>query len=115
MSRLLQPITDADTERIRQAREELRHLDHVHGGGHALTWLESYLVTDVAPLLEGRYGDQVGRELFVTAATMTDMAGWMAMDAWMPRTRPSASTPKLLGWLNRREIPLMVPTFWAIW
>ncbi|WP_329426202.1 hypothetical protein OG339_39005 [Streptosporangium sp. NBC_01495] len=73
-------VTDADVERLQQARDEFRHLDHVHGGGYALSWLEGYLHTEVAPLLQGRYSDSVGGDLFVAAATLTDMAGWMAMD-----------------------------------
>lgn len=74
-------VTDADVERLRQAEREFKHLDHAHGGGYALTWLESYLTSEVAPLLHGRYSDQTGRELFMAAAGLTNMAGWMAMDA----------------------------------
>jgi hypothetical protein len=74
-------VTDADVEGVRLAREEFAHLDHVHGGGYALTWLEEYLHAEVGPLLHGRYTDAVGRELFLAAATLSDMAGWMSMDA----------------------------------
>lgn len=73
-------ITNADIARLQQARNEFRHLDHIHGGGYALTWLEEYLHAEVAPLLRGRYSDSVGGDLFVIAATLTNMAGWMAMD-----------------------------------
>ncbi len=74
-------VTDADVERVRLARTEFSHLDHVHGGGYALSWLEQYLHAEVAPLLHGRYTDTVGRELFLAAATLCDTAGWMSMDA----------------------------------
>lgn len=74
-------VTGADVQHVRLARDEFAHLDHMHGGGYALSWLEQYLHTDVAPLLRGRYTDAVGRELFLATATFTDMAGWMAMDA----------------------------------
>jgi hypothetical protein len=74
-------VTDSDVEMIRQARDDFRRLDHVHGGGYALSWLEHYLHTEVAPLLQGRYTDRLGRDLFLAAATLTDMAGWMSMDA----------------------------------
>lgn len=74
-------VTEVDVEGIRRARDEFRTLDHVHGGGYALGWLEQYLHGEVSPLLQGRYTDQVGRELFLAAATLSDMAGWMAMDA----------------------------------
>ncbi|MEV4383560.1 hypothetical protein [Streptosporangium sp. NPDC049644] len=74
-------VTDADIARLRQARQEFRQLDHAHGGGYALSWLEQYLTIEVDPLLQGRYSDSVGRELFNVSAALTDMAGWMAMDA----------------------------------
>ncbi|WP_433358589.1 hypothetical protein [Streptosporangium sp. CA-115845] len=73
--------TDADIDRLRQATREFRQLDHAHGGGYALSWLEQYLTTEVDPLLQGSYSDSLGRELFNVSATLTDMAGWMAMDA----------------------------------
>lgn len=73
-------VTDADVERIRLAHAEFQHLDHTHGGGYALPWLEQYLHTEVTTLLHGRYSEAVGRELFLAASALNDMAGWMAMD-----------------------------------
>lgn len=77
----VQLVTDADVERVRGTGELLRDLDHANGGGHALEWLEQYLDEEVAPLLNGRYTARTGRELFLTTALLTDMGGWMAMDA----------------------------------
>ncbi|MFI9644381.1 hypothetical protein ACIG87_30760 [Micromonospora sp. NPDC051925] len=74
-------VTTADVERLYEVREDFGRLDHLHGGGYALPWLTQYLDTEVAPLLRGRYTNAVGADLFVVAATLTDMAGWMAMDA----------------------------------
>ncbi|GAB3155436.1 MFS transporter [Micromonospora sonneratiae] len=74
-------VTTADVARLHQAYGEFARLDHLHGGGYALNWLQQYLDAEVTPLLRGRYTDPVGRDLFQAAATLTDMAGWMAMDA----------------------------------
>lgn len=73
-------VTDTEVAALRQAHAEFQLLDHSHGGGYALPWLEQYLHTEVTPLLHGRYSDAAGRELFLAAAALTDMAGWMAMD-----------------------------------
>jgi ATP/maltotriose-dependent transcriptional regulator MalT len=40
-----------------------------------------YLSRDVAPLLRGRYADNVGRALFSTVAEVTLLAAWMSYDA----------------------------------
>lgn len=70
----------ADAARIRQARAEFEAMDRVHGGGHAFTWLADYLNREVVPLLSGSYSAQTGRELFAAAASLTELAGWMAYD-----------------------------------
>src|SRR5262249_39085868 len=72
---------DSDVERLQAAGLRFRRLDHTHGGGYALSSLERYLHAEVSPLLTGRYSDATGRELFVCAAMLTDMAAWMAMDS----------------------------------
>lgn len=74
-------VTDADVERLHTARRRFRQLDHVHGGGHALTAIEHYLHTEVSPLLAGRYPGRVGRDLFRATAMLAEVAAWMAMDA----------------------------------
>ncbi|WP_143020101.1 hypothetical protein [Sinosporangium album] len=74
-------VHEGDVERLRRARVEFADLDHAHGGGHALGWLQQYLHQEVAPLLQGRYRDKIGRNLFLAAATLSNVAGWMAMDA----------------------------------
>ena len=74
-------VTDADVERLNTARRRFRHIDHINGGGHALTAIENYLHTEVSPLLAGRYSSRVGRDLFRATAMLVEVTAWMAMDA----------------------------------
>jgi hypothetical protein len=53
----------------------------LHGGGLALPMAVEYLRGEVAPLLQGRYTDTVGRALFSATAEFTLGVGWMAYDA----------------------------------
>ncbi|GAA3759573.1 hypothetical protein GCM10022225_51310 [Plantactinospora mayteni] len=46
-------VTAADVNRLWQARTEFAQLDHILGGGYALSWLVQHLDTEVAPLLNG--------------------------------------------------------------
>ncbi|WP_214325139.1 hypothetical protein [Nonomuraea sediminis] len=73
-------VVAADVERVRSTHIEFKNLDHTHGGGFALGWLVRYLREDVALLLRGRYGHAVGRDLFQSAAVLTNLVGWMAYD-----------------------------------
>ena len=74
-------VTDADVEQLHTARRRFRQLDHINGGGHALTAIEHYLHTEVSPLLKGRYSGTVGRDLFRATAMLAETTAWMAMDA----------------------------------
>ena len=62
-------------------KRSLAALDDEHGGGAALPLTLKYLSSEVAPLLDGRYDERIGRELFGVAAELALLAGWMAYDA----------------------------------
>ncbi|WP_059008688.1 hypothetical protein [Streptomyces specialis] len=74
-------VGHSDVSKLREAAEEARRWDSKYGGGD---WRSSMvpecLRTDAAPLLQGRYTDDVGRSLFRATAELTRLAGWMAFD-----------------------------------
>lgn len=55
-------------------------MDFQFGGGHARAALAQYFAQDVCPLLEGRFTEQVGRQLFSAAAEVAQLLGWTAYD-----------------------------------
>ena len=55
--------------------------DRRMGGGHARRTLICYADDAVAPLLTGRYTEQIGRELFAAVARLCDIAGFMCFDS----------------------------------
>ena len=59
----------------------LKAIDDGHGGGVALPMAVEYLRGEVAPLLQGRYREAVGRALFSATDELTLGVGWMAYDA----------------------------------
>ncbi|MCI0689020.1 MAG: hypothetical protein L0Y54_17580 [Sporichthyaceae bacterium] len=71
----------ADVRRLYTALERFGHADHHHGGGQLRESLVRYLHTRVTPLLNGRYSDRVGRELFRVAALLTRKAAMGAYDS----------------------------------
>ncbi|WP_248961170.1 helix-turn-helix transcriptional regulator [Sphaerisporangium perillae] len=70
----------ADVTRINEARQAFSQMDHQFGAGLVRPVVLRYLNSNVAPLLRGRYDDQVGAELLSAAAGMSRMAGWTAFD-----------------------------------
>ncbi|TDC03371.1 hypothetical protein E1267_26455 [Nonomuraea longispora] len=74
------PVDVLDVQMLRSCAEQFLDLDRHHGGGHARAFLGDFLTRDVAPLLRGRYGDAVGRDLFAVAAELTGMAAFMSYD-----------------------------------
>jgi transcriptional regulator with XRE-family HTH domain len=74
-------VGDADVEAVRAMQASLKAIDDGHGGGVALPMAVEYLRGEVAPLLQGRYRDTVGRALFSATAELTLGVGWMAYDA----------------------------------
>ncbi|MER5928327.1 helix-turn-helix transcriptional regulator [Streptomyces mirabilis] len=70
-----------DVAAIKTTADMFAELDDRFGGDHARHAAIQYLSTEVAPLLRGRYTEQVGRALLSTAAEATLLAGWMSYDA----------------------------------
>lgn len=68
-----------DVDRIRQTTRAFSDLDDLYGGGHARTAVAAYLTAEVAPLLRGTTG-RARPGLFVAAAELSYLAGWMAAD-----------------------------------
>jgi transcriptional regulator with XRE-family HTH domain len=71
----------SDIERFRVTVELFRQLDDRFGGGHARQALVQYLSLDGTRLLHGRYGGDVGRELFSAVAEATLLTAWMSYDS----------------------------------
>ncbi|MFE1070374.1 sporulation protein [Streptomyces sp. NPDC058783] len=69
-------------QELREAADSARLWDSRFGGA---TWksrsLTAYLYERVTPLLDGRYTEQDGRDLFSVTAEMARLAGWTAFDA----------------------------------
>ncbi|MGH3964656.1 MAG: hypothetical protein ACRDRY_15590 [Pseudonocardiaceae bacterium] len=56
--------------------QTFRRLDNRFGGGHARSALTNYLASDVLPVLrEGRYRDDVRRDLAAAVAELNQLAG----------------------------------------
>lgn len=68
-----------DVTRIRHMGRVFSDLDDLHGGGHARSAIAAYLAQDVAPLLRGTTG-RTRPDLFIAAAEIAYLAGWMAAD-----------------------------------
>jgi transcriptional regulator with XRE-family HTH domain len=71
----------ADVVRFRATVRLFRQLDDRFGGGHARQSLIQYLSTDAERLLNGRYTEHVGRELYSATAEATLLAAWMSYDS----------------------------------
>jgi transcriptional regulator with XRE-family HTH domain len=63
------------------AMQSLRTADRQIGGGYLYATVASYLQHTIAPRLFGGSGDSDEHGVFVAAAGLTEMAGWMAHDA----------------------------------
>ncbi|WP_329364563.1 hypothetical protein OG896_11050 [Streptomyces sp. NBC_00669] len=70
-----------DVAVIKSTGDTFAMLDDRFGGEHARHAVVQYLSHDVAPLLHGRYADNVGRALFSTVAEVTLLSAWMSYDA----------------------------------
>jgi hypothetical protein len=63
------------------ALQGFRAADRHVGGGHLYPTVVSYLHTSIGPRLFGGQAHSRGDGLFTVAASMTEMAGWLAHDA----------------------------------
>jgi hypothetical protein len=76
----------ADVEMLRSTADMFAKLDGQFGGGHARRSLIQYLHSDVRPLLNGQYSDEVGRYLHNAIAEALLIAGWMSYDSGLHGT-----------------------------
>lgn len=71
----------ADLDELRDAAEDARRWDSKYGGGN---WKANSVTTCLqeraAPMLQGSFTDEVGRELFSVTAELSRLAGWTAFD-----------------------------------
>ncbi|GAQ58756.1 hypothetical protein [Streptomyces acidiscabies] len=70
-----------DVDMVRSTADAFSMLDGKFGGGHARRALIQYLHTDVRPMLDGKYSDDVGRQLHSAVAEALLLAGWMSYDS----------------------------------
>lgn len=76
-----QQVGRPDLDELREAADDARRWDSKYGGGN---W-KANSVTDclerrAAPLLQGSFSDEIGRELFSVTAELSRLAGWTAFD-----------------------------------
>ena len=71
----------SDVERFRATVDMFTKLDDRYGGGHARQALIQYLCTDADRMLNGRYSEAIGRELFTAVGEATRLAAWMSYDS----------------------------------
>jgi hypothetical protein len=74
-------VGQADVDAVWSMCSAFADADHRLGGGHARRALICYADDVVAPLLAGRYTDEIGRQLFAAAARLCDIAGFMCFDS----------------------------------
>ncbi|SED17905.1 hypothetical protein SAMN05216532_3697 [Streptomyces sp. 2231.1] len=74
-------IGTVDVEMIRSTADAFSMLDGRFGGGHARHALIQYLHTDVRPMLDGKYSDDMGKQLYSAVAEALLLAGWMSYDS----------------------------------
>jgi hypothetical protein len=73
-------VGESDVAAVRTAVRMFMRMDFQFGGGYARTALAQFFAHDVHPLLEGKFSDKVGRELFSAAAEVAQLLGWTAYD-----------------------------------
>jgi hypothetical protein len=74
-------VGPVDVDMVRSTADAFSMLDGKFGGGHARRALIQYLHTDVRPMLDGKYSDDVGRQLHSAVAEALLLAGWMSYDS----------------------------------
>ena len=70
-----------DLDELRLAAEDSRHWDSKYGGGNwKANSVTACLEQRAAPLLDGSFTDEVGRELFSVTSELSRLTGWTAFD-----------------------------------
>ncbi len=77
-------VGTADVELLRTVTRDLADLDHRFGSGHVRPMALHCLNHVVSRLLKGSYREATGRQLFAAAARLTELVGYMAVDAGRP-------------------------------
>lgn len=71
----------ADLDELREAADDARRWDSKYGGGNwKVNSVTDCLDHRAAPLLQGSFSDEIGRELFSVTAELSRLAGWTAFD-----------------------------------
>lgn len=73
-----------DVELIQATTQALVELDHRFGSGYVRPVVVSCLSNVLSGLMEGSYGETTGRQLFASAARLTELAGYTALDVGQP-------------------------------
>ncbi len=74
-------VDDHDIQAIQQMTAGFSSVDNKHGGGQIRRAAVGYLTNEVAPLLtSGQFNGRTGGALFVAAAELTQLVGWMSHD-----------------------------------
>lgn len=73
-------VGESDVAAMKTTVGLFMRMDFEFGGGYARASLAQYYAHDVHPLLEGKFSDKVGRELFSAAAQVAQLLGWTAYD-----------------------------------
>lgn len=81
MSNRGRSVGPEDIAMVRSTADAFSILDGKFGGGHARRALIQYLHSDVRPMLDGKYSDAVGRELYSAVAEALLLAGFMSYDS----------------------------------
>lgn len=74
-------VDDHDVHAIQEMTSGFGSIDNKHGGGQIRTAAVGFLTNEVAPPLhQGRFNARIGHSLFVAAAELTQLVGWMSHD-----------------------------------
>lgn len=73
-------VGEPDVRAIRTTTQLFMKMDFQFGGGHARAALAQYFERDVCPLLDGKYTESVGRDLFSASSEVVQLLGWTAYD-----------------------------------
>ncbi|GAA2215711.1 hypothetical protein GCM10009850_111790 [Nonomuraea monospora] len=70
----------SDVQRVHDAHRAFTQMDHQFGAGLVRPAVTDFMNSTLAPLMRGRYSEDVGRALMSAAARVSRTAGWMAFD-----------------------------------
>jgi hypothetical protein len=73
-------VGESDVAAVRTTVQIFMRMDFQFGGGPPRAAPAQYFAHDVHPLLDGKFTDKVGRDLFSAAAEVAQLLGWTAYD-----------------------------------